>query len=162
MRDLLGILFLVIVILAISLIINRIPDAGRIYTTSRRSYPINQQVEVPIFIDTQGRNINAAEVYLNVDPTKVRIDGVTKNNSFFTLWVKDQPSFSTADGTVSFAGGLPTPGFSGRGQIGTVKLTILSSGNRRLRIDPKTRILLNDGKGTSIPLLMDPITIRGK
>lgn len=121
-----------------------------------------QKLTMPIFIDTKGQNINAAEVYLNFNPRLMRVDDISTDGSFFKIWIEDHPKYSNEQGTIAFAGGLPKPGFTGQGQIGTITVTLLKDENATLVFTPKTRVLLNDGKATPIPLSMDPITIRVK
>jgi hypothetical protein len=127
-----------------------------------KTVQVNEKVTIPIFIDTAGATINAAEMYLTFNPNELRVDSISKEPSFFVLWIKDQPAFSNETGTISFAGGLPTPGFSGKGQVGSVTIIAKKHGTIKLTFDPKTRILLNDGIGTVVPLRLLPITLRAK
>ena len=135
------------------------PKTARIIAEVPAGIGANQVITVPIFMDTQDYTINAAEVYLRYDPSKLQIDSVAKEDSIFQIWITDQPKYSNESGELSFAGGLPNPGFKGRGQIGTVTLRKLSPGATNIMFEDKTRILLNDGKGTAIPLFLSPITI---
>lgn len=119
-----------------------------------------QTVKVPIFINTAGQNINAAEVYMTFDPSQFEVVSVDKDGSFFQLWIKDQPAFSNQRGEASFAGGLPYPGFTGRGQVGTVTIRPkLSQLNTQFSFTSRTQVLLNDGKGTKIPLKTPTIPV---
>lgn len=126
------------------------------------SINVNQTLTLPITINTAGATINTAEVYLTFDPKALKVESVSKDNSIFKLWVADEPKFSNEKGEISFAGGLPTPGFKGRGQIGSVKLTPLKAGRTEINFDSKTRALLNDGIGTEIKLKLDPIKIKSQ
>jgi hypothetical protein len=126
------------------------------------SIKVNQKITLPIFIDTSGLIINAAEVYLKFDPATLKVESASKENSFFQLWITDEPKFSNDKGEISFAGGLPKPGFQGRGQIGSVNIIPLKSGLQTLSFDQKSRILLNDGVGTEAPLKLEPIKIKVK
>lgn len=123
---------------------------------------LNQTLDLPIMIDTAGATINAAEIYLKFDPAAIRVEAVTKDNSFFQLWITDEPKFSNESGEISFAGGLPKPGFSGRGQIGSIKIIPLKTGQAEISFESKTRALLNDGKGTAIALELPPIQLEIK
>lgn len=148
----------------IALRISRRADSSQATVSVQGVTTVNagQKVTLPVVIDTKGQNINAAEVYLNYNPRLVRIDEITKDGSFFKIWISDEPKFSNESGTISFAGGLPKPGFTGKGQIGTITITLLQNQDAQLVFTPKTRVLLNDGKATAIPLTMDPITIKVK
>ena len=113
---------------------------------------VNQAITLPIIIDTTGETINAAEIYLKFDSQAIKVESVSKDNSFFELWITDEPKFSNEKGEISFAGGLPTPGFKGKGEIGQIIFIPKKSGWTEISFDSKTRALLNDGKGTAIPL----------
>ncbi len=134
--------------------------AARLATITFDTHEVqsNQSVTLPIEIDTAGKTINAAEVYLDVDPSLAKITSVSKTGSFFQIWVSD-PAFDAKKGTISMAGGLPTPGFKGKGQIGTVTLIPLKQGIITVNLDNKTRALQNDGMGTSVPLSLSPMRI---
>lgn len=120
---------------------------------------VGQTVTIDINIDTRTRNINAAEVYLRYDPKMIKVISAEKEGSFFQLWIPDEPKFSQKSGTISFAGGLPTPGLTGKGKIGSVKAKLIKRGETKIYFLQKSRMLLNDGKGTSTPLLMNPISV---
>lgn len=138
------------------------PAPAEIETRVPKQVAVEQLISIPISIDTKGRTINAAEIYLTFDPSLIKIESVSKEGSFFQLWIKDEPRFSNEKGEVSFAGGLPTPGFKGKGQVGLVTLRLLEAQETKLTFESKTRILLNDGLGTAIPLNLEPIVIRPK
>lgn len=140
----------------------RMPKKATIAAEMPLSIKVNQKMKLPIFIDTAGLTINAAEVYLKYDPTALKVETVSKENSFFQLWITGEPKFSNDNGEISFAGGLPKPGFQGRGQVGEVVITPLKNGVQTLSFDQKSRILLNDGVGTESPLRLEPIKIKVK
>lgn len=123
---------------------------------------VGETIGVPIFIDTKDETINAAEIYLEFNPEEIEIISVSKDESFFELWITDEPKFSNEKGEISFAGGLPTPGLQGKGQVGSIEAKPLKKGTIMLTFDSKTRILRNDGLGTTIEFLNDPIVIKTK
>jgi len=157
-----ALLVAVVVIVVAGMYYYHLPKKATITTSQKQPLQTGQQLQVPIVLDTQGYTINAAEVYLHFDPSVVRIDSVSKEPSFFQLWITDQPKFSNQTGDFSFAGGLPSPGFTGKGTIGTVTITLLHPGAAQFAFLPTTRVLLNDGKGTAVPLKLSPIMIHGK
>ena len=125
-----------------------------------KTVKIGEMLDVPVKIDTAGKTINAAEVYLTFDPEAMKVESLSKENSVFELWITGEPKFSNEKGEISFAGGLPTPGFSGEGQIGSVKITLLRSGKQQIKFDSRTRALLNDGQGSALPLNLDTIVVK--
>jgi len=160
------IIVLIATILSIAVIIlfafwryNKVREA-EIVLEVPKTVKINQEIDVPLKINTAGQSINAAEVYLKFDPTELEVISLSKDSSFFTLWIKDQPVFSNEKGEISFAGGVPNPGFKGVGQIGGIKMKAKRVGTLTIEFDKKSRALLNDGSGTAIKLKLDPITIK--
>jgi hypothetical protein len=74
---------------------------------------------------------------------------VSKANSIFTLWVED-PAFSNANGTISFNGGLPTPGYTGtRGETIKIVFRIKKAGDASLYFS-SAAVRANDGMGTDV------------
>jgi Cohesin domain len=138
------------------------PGKASVSVLGLTSVNAGQQLTLPIIIDTKGENINAAEVYLNFNPRLLRVEKITKDNTFFKMWIQDEPKFSNDKGEISFAGGLPRPGFTGKGQVGTITVTLLKNEDAELVFTPKTRVLLNDGKATSLPITMEPIRVKVK
>lgn len=121
-----------------------------------------QVVDIPLYIDSKDIVINAAEIYLRFDPTKLYIESIHTEGSFFTLWITDPPKFSNTEGTIALAGGLPNPGHRGKGIVATIKAKIVRRGTQLLTFTDKSRVLLNDGKGTQQPLEMPPIRVIGR
>ncbi len=153
---------LIVMALAVGFYLQHQPKQAVILSDLPVKIETNQSVTIPIIIDTDEHVINAIEVYLAFDPSAFKVESISKESSFIQIWITDQPSFSNEAGTISLAGGLPNPGFSGRGTIGSVELTPLKSGIQRLTFDPKTRILLNDGLGSQVDLQMRPIVLQVK
>ncbi len=113
---------------------------------------VNQLATVPVFLETGDQTVNAAEIFLTYDPSEFRVVSVNGDGSFFRLWITGEPRVDETRHEISFAGGLPSPGWHGRGQIGTITLIPQRRGVMHLTIEPKTRILINDGRGTPAAL----------
>lgn len=118
-----------------------------------------QIVQFDININSHGKNINAAEVYLKFNPKYIKVLSVDKSGSFFELWIPGEPQYSNKTGTASFVGGLPNPGLTGKGKIGTVKAKLLKKGDTQITFTNESQMLLNDGHGTAVPLRLLPIRI---
>ena len=157
-------LVLLIVIVAAVLIFGRgktsVPKASISAPTVKST--AGHQTTVPIEIDTGGRTINAAEVYLKFDPKLIQIESASVEGSVFTIQITGQPKFSNETGEISFAGGVPNPGFKGKGKIGSVTLKASTPAKTQLIFDSKTQALLNDGLGTAIPLQLQPVEVEIK
>ncbi|HUC20751.1 MAG TPA: cohesin domain-containing protein, partial [Candidatus Polarisedimenticolaceae bacterium] len=157
-----GLLFLVALVGAVIFVLNppKKPTPKATIGSPATQEQGNHQLKVPIEIDTGGRTINAAEIKLTFDPRVIEVVSVSKEKSFFKIWITNQPSFSNAKGTISFAGGIFTPGFSGKGQVGAVTLKSKRALTSELKFGSGTQVLLNDGKGTAVPLELSPIKIK--
>ncbi|MBI3956602.1 MAG: hypothetical protein HY340_01295 [Candidatus Kerfeldbacteria bacterium] len=96
-----------------------------------------------------GQAINAAEATVNFPKDKLEAKSVSKSGSKFSLWAVE-PKISNANGTVTFSGGLPTPGFTGQGgKILSITFLATATGSARLTLSG-AQVLANDGEGTNV------------
>lgn len=113
------------------------------------SYSLGNTFSVDINVNTGGQPINAAEGSLLFDTNAFEVIEFSKSGSVFTLWTQD-PSFSNSAGTISFGGGVPTPGFTGAsGRIFSIKLKVKATGTGTINWSSGS-VLANDGLGTNI------------
>ena len=113
------------------------------------SYIMGNNFSISVTVNTGGAAINAAEADLIFDKSKFVVSSISTNQSIFTIWVK-YPSFSNANGTISFSGGAPNPGFSGTGSIFTINFKGIALGSGDVSFTTGGKVLLNDGLGTDI------------
>lgn len=93
--------------------------------------------------------INAAEATVSFPKDKLNVKSISKSGSKFTLWAVE-PVFSNANGTVTFSGGLPNPGFTGNGgKILTMTFLAKATGTAKLTMSG-AQVLANDGQGTNV------------
>jgi len=106
--------------------------------------------DVSVFVNTGGQQVNAVDVYIRFDPTKVQIASPSAGQSVVGVWVS-QPVYSNLEGTARFQGGIPDPGINtSAGVISTITFRAREPGKAVIIIEPRSRVLLNDGKGTDI------------
>jgi hypothetical protein len=93
--------------------------------------------------------VNAAQGTIIFPTDRLQVVQVLKTGSILQFW-SQEPSFSNANGTINFSGGLPSPGFVGfNGQI--LKITFKASGNGPATVNiTQGAILANDGLGTNV------------
>ncbi len=115
---------------------------------SQGGYGLGDTFSLKIMIDTNGVRANAAQAFLYFPPDKLTVASVSKNSSVFTLWVKE-PSYSNSQGKIDFGGGLPSPGFTGKGEILQVVFRANSPGQAKVYFGNEA-ILADDGRGTNI------------
>lgn len=106
-----------------------------------------QTVTASVVVNTQGKSINNVEAVLRFPPDLMEATSAS-GGSILSLWVQN-PTISNSDGTVSFNGGVPTPGFSGSGTAMTVIFKAKAAGIATLNISGAA-VRENDGKGTNI------------
>lgn len=116
---------------------------------SSGTYTVGNTFSVELKVNSGGVPINAADGTLVFNTTDLEVRSISKDGSVFSLWVQE-PTFSNSLGTINFAGGKPSPGFTGAGGVifnitfkaktaGTVDLTFAAGS-----------VLADDGKGTNI------------
>lgn len=109
---------------------------------------ITNTFTVELAVNAQGQAINNAEGILFFPTNLVEVKSINLGGSIFSLWV-EQPTFSNRDGTISFNGGIPTPGYNGaNGRILTATFQAKSLGTANLNLKDGA-IRLNDGLGTN-------------
>jgi len=116
---------------------------------AKGNYQVGDVFSIAVFISTEGQAINAAQTIIYFSSDKLDVLSVSKQNSIFSLWVQE-PVFSNQKGTISFGGGLPSPGFSGRsGKIITISFKAKAEGEAKVWFGQE-KILANDAWGTDI------------
>ncbi len=150
---------LVVAVIALLLWTKSHDQSAKINLALPSSVTTGATFEVPLKVSVK-QAINAGEFYFNFPADRLSVKEIKKDNSFFTLWVKDSPAFDNQTGSIYLAGGLPTPGFSGTdGMIATVVFTAKASGQATISLNSRSRILANDGNGTQIASPFQPKTI---
>ncbi len=123
--------------------------AGFVFTPVSGAYMGGSNIAVTVSVDTKGNVINAADGTISFPTDLLRVVSISKASSIFKFWVQD-PVYSNTDGTISFSGGLPTPGFIGSsGTAFSITFKALGSGVAKLKFTSGD-ILANDGLGTNI------------
>lgn len=116
---------------------------------SSGTYVVGSRFSVAVRVNTGGEAINASQGSISFDKDILKVTGVSTGGSIFSLWTS-QPTFNNGAGTVSFAGGVPHPGYTGSaGTICTISFQSLKTGTAGVRFTSGFA-LANDGKGTNI------------
>jgi hypothetical protein len=106
---------------------------------------IGETKTVAVAINTGGVAINAAQATVTYPGDKLEVVSVSKGG-IFTLWTSE-PSYSSS--TISFSGGVASPGYSGHGTIISITFKARANGSAVLSV-VGGKILANDGLGTNI------------
>ncbi len=103
---------------------------------------------VRLSVNTQGKAINNAEATITYPRDILEAVSASRGGSIFRLWIIE-PSISSGSGTVSLNGGIPTPGFTGSGELASVTFRARRAGTATIGISGAA-VRENDGLGTDI------------
>lgn len=111
-----------------------------------------------IMVDTKGNQINSARGVLVFSKNNLEILEIKKEGSIFKFW-DNATSFSNYEGKIVFGGGLPSPGFSGKGIVLRVSMKAKQKGEAKIEFKDGA-VLLNDKKGTDILSKTESLTFK--
>lgn len=128
-------------------------SASLYFSPSNGNVLVGQTFSLVVRVNTSGVAINAGEGSIVFANDKLQVVSISKTGSIFTLWATE-PSFSNADGTVEFAGGVPSPGYSGsNGVVITINFKAKTATTIKGFTDivmVSGAVLANDGEGSNI------------
>ncbi len=125
------------------------PSASLFFAMTGGTFRVGESFNLGIRLSSPDETCNAAQGTIRFSNNLLEVVRVSQAGSIFTLWPQ-APTFSNADGTISFAGGLPNPGFKGGSAlIFTVTFRGKKQGTADVNFSSGT-ILANDGFGTDI------------
>ena len=138
---------------------NKVVFAADIYFSSNKvNVTENQNFTTSIYIDTKGVNINNSEAIISFPNDLLSVESINTSGSIFSIWV-EQPHFSNTTGTISFNGGIPTPGYNGaKGKILNIIFKTKKAGTAVLSF-LSANIYANDGMGTDVTNTKSDTTI---
>jgi hypothetical protein len=118
------------------------------FSPSSGSHDIGSDFNVTVGVNTAGVAINAAQATVSFPTNLLEVRSVAKSGTL-TLW-PIEPSYSNSSGTISFAGGLPNPGYTGSGgSIITITFRGKAEGTASVTLGSAS-VLKNDGLGTNV------------
>jgi len=112
------------------------------------TFKVGDTFPMELKVDTAGVPINSAQAVIYFPTDMLEVLNISQDDSIFSLW-PEEPAFSNSDGKISFAGGLPHPGFQETGNIITINFKGKKQGLAHIAFG-QGRILASDGKGTNI------------
>jgi len=125
-------------------------QASLYFSPASGTFFVGSTFDVSIFVNTGGEAINAVEINLKFDPKKLQIASPTGGKSFIEIWVA-QPTYSNTKGTISFVGGVPSPGINtSAGLVSTITFRAIAPGETSIVFLETSKVLLNDSKGTNV------------
>ncbi len=119
------------------------------FSPSSGNFSVGNIFTVNVLVNTENITINNAEATVNFPSGLLEIVSLSKSGSIFSLWV-EEPAFSNSAGTLSFNGGLPTPGFNGAsGKVLSVVFRVKRAGSATV-VFSSPAVRANDGYGTNV------------
>ena len=128
----------------------RAAGASLYLVPSSGTFFVGSTFDVSIFVNTGEENINAVQVDIKFDPTKLQVASPTAGKSFIEVWVA-QPTYSNTKGEMNFIGGVPSPGINTTaGLVSTVTFRAIAPGQTTILFSDTSKVLRNDPEGTNI------------
>ncbi len=132
------------------------------FSPNKSDQLVGSTFDVSLVLNTGGQAVNALEVYVSFPSDKLQVVSPSVGNSFVSFWVNG-PSFSNTDGSLVFQGGLPNPGINtAAGIISTITFRAKSAGTAFIKYQTSSKVLANDGSGTSLPITFGQAAITVK
>ncbi len=123
--------------------------ASQYFSPSAGSYSAQSSFAVSVYVSSEDEPASAFSALIHFPADKLRVEAISKAGSIINLWVKE-PAYSNTDGTISFEGLIPNPGYSGSGgKLLTITFQALGDDTVDLTFT-EGLILANDGYGTDI------------
>ncbi|MFZ2151895.1 MAG: hypothetical protein WAV09_02165 [Minisyncoccia bacterium] len=102
-----------------------------------------------VIVNSEGVAVNNAEGVISFPADLFEIVSISKAGSAFSLWI-EEPTFSNTNGTITFNGGVPTPGFTGSfGKVISFVVKSKKSGSGDF-VFSSSAVRANDGLGTDV------------
>ena len=124
--------------------------ASLYFSPASGTFFVGSTFDVSVFVNTGGEDVNAVEINIKFDPAKLQVASPTAGKSFIEVWVS-QPTYSNTLGTMSFIGGVPSPGINtSAGLVSTVTFRAIAPRITTVLFLDSSKVLRNDPEGTNI------------
>ncbi len=125
---------------------------AEIFTTPRSgNFIVGSTFETPIYINTNNNNINAINVKISFDSSKLSIVNPSGGKSIFGIWV-EPPSYDNKKGQASLVGIIPGGIVTSSGLIATISFKAIAPGEATVTVTNYSSANLNDGLGSDVKL----------
>ena len=115
---------------------------------STGTFSVGSTFDVSIFMDTNGKSVNALSVALQFPPDMLQVVSPSLGQSVIGVWTS-APKFDNVSGKISLQGGIPGGITASDALISTVTFRIKSVGSAIIKFLDSSKVLLNDGLGTN-------------
>lgn len=115
---------------------------------SNTSVSVNGTFTERVLVSSSDQAMNAVSGTITFPAGTLQVVSVSKGATI-PLWVQD-PAYSNSDGTITFSGVVPNPGYQGSGgTIITIVFRATAAGTATVRFSSAS-VLANDGQGTEL------------
>ncbi len=122
-------------------------SASLYLSPSSKTVKVGDSFSVAVYVSTDTA-MNAAQATVTFPKDLLQATSVSQSG-IFTLWA-EAPKYSNTSGTVTFAGGLPNPGYNGKsGKILTITFKARAVGKPKVSITNGS-VLANDESATEL------------
>ena len=125
----------------------KVQAASLSISPSTGTFTVGSTFNISIFVNTEGKSINALEVSLAFPQDKLQVVSPSTGQSIISVWTA-QPRFNNQTGRIDLQGGIPGGINVSNALITTITFRVRSVGTATLRFLDNSKVLLNDGKGT--------------
>jgi hypothetical protein len=106
---------------------------------------------ISVVIDSGGENINAIELELLYDATKIQVDELIMARSICSSELTIEKNIDSKNGKITLSCIIPNPGFSEKkGILADIILTPMVRGDFSINFGENNKILANDGLATNV------------
>lgn len=113
------------------------------------TFQVDSTFSVSIFVDSEGKSINAFDVILNFPPDKLQLVSPSLGNSITEMWT-GPPQYNNRTGTIRLQGGIPNGIIASHGLISELTFRAKQVGTAILFFGDESKVLENDGRGTYV------------
>ena len=129
------------------------------FTPANTSVSVGATITETVWVSSTDQAMNAISGAISFPANLLQVVSVSTSNSVLTLWVQN-PSFSNTDGTVTFSGVVPNPGYTGgSGRTVSIQFRGKKEGTATVAFSSSSQVLANDGNGTDILTNTSPATL---
>ncbi len=115
---------------------------------SAGTFTVGSTFDVSIYLNTEGKIINAVEASISFPPDKLQLVSPSAGKSVIGVWTV-QPSVNNQIGRIDFQGGIPGGINVSSGLVTTLTFRVKSVGTAVIKFLDNSKTLLHDGKGTN-------------
>lgn len=115
---------------------------------SSGTFSVGSTFDVSIFLDTNGKSVNALAVSLQFPADMLQVVSPSLGQSIIGVWTS-APRFDNAEGRIDLQGGIPGGITASNALISTMTFRIKSVGSGIVKFLDGSKVLLNDGLGTN-------------